>query len=238
MPRPLRITIPNLPFHVLNRGNNKQIVFLEEEDFIYFTRLLKRYKKELRFKLYHLCLMPNHIHFMMEPTIEGSLSKIMLKLTLAYTWYFNKKYEKVGHVWQGRYKSSLLDKEEYFIWCGLYIELNAIRANLAEKPEDWPWSSFSFYAFGQVEPLMQDLIDIDPYYLELGNNSEERQERYRKNIEGVMKEVFLKDIRNKLNEGIFGKPYFIQEMKERFKISSLKLKGRPRLADNGVNSIF
>lgn len=118
MARPLRITIPNLPFHILNRGNNRQIIFREEEDYLYFLKLIKRYKKELKFKLCHLCLMPNHIHFIIEPTVEGSLSKIMMRLTLAYSSYFNKKYEEVGHVWQGRYKSSLIDKENYFIWCG------------------------------------------------------------------------------------------------------------------------
>ena len=119
MPRPLRITLPNLPFHILNRGNNRQKVFIDEFDFIYFIDLLKRFKKELNFKLYHFCLMPNHTHFIMEPTTEGSLPKIMLKLTLAHTRYFNKKYHGVGNVWQGRYKSSLIDKDNYFIWCGI-----------------------------------------------------------------------------------------------------------------------
>lgn len=228
MPRPLRITIPNLPFHVLNRGNNRQIVFQEEEDFAYFLKLLKRYKKELKFKLYHFCLMPNHIHFLMEPTIEGSLSKIMLGLTLAYTWYFNKKYNAVGHAWQGRYKSSLIDKEEYFVWCGLYNELNPVRAGLVAKPEDWRWSSYRFYAFGEIDPLMEGLIDVDPYYLELGNDFKERQERYKENMERVMKEEFLKEIRKQLDEGVFGRPGFVKEMKEKFKIKSLRPKGRPK----------
>ncbi|MBM3251019.1 MAG: hypothetical protein FJZ07_02180, partial [Candidatus Nealsonbacteria bacterium] len=99
MPRPLRITTPNIPFHILNRGNNRQEVFKDEEDFEFFLNLLKRYKKELFFKLYHFCLMPDHTHFVLEPTIEESLPKIMLKLTLSHTRYFNKKYRGVGHVW-------------------------------------------------------------------------------------------------------------------------------------------
>lgn len=101
MPRPLRITAPNIFFHILNRGNNRQTVFRDEEDFIYFLQLLKRYKKELKFRLYHFCLMPNHIHFVIEPTIEGSFSKILLKLTLAYTRYFNKKYQGVAMFGKG-----------------------------------------------------------------------------------------------------------------------------------------
>jgi putative transposase len=228
MPRPLRITVPNLPFHILDRGNNRQIVFREEEDFVYFLKLLKRYKKELKFKLYHFCLMPNHIHFMIEPTTAGSLPKIMMRLTLAYSSYFNRKYGGVGHVWQGRYKSSLIDKENYFIWCGLYVELNPVRAGLVEKPEDWRWSSYNFYAFGKVDSLIGGLIDVDPYYLQLGGNSEERQKGYRQNIEGVMKEKFLEDIREELNQGVFGSPNFITTVKEKFKIRSLKRRGRPR----------
>jgi len=231
MPRPLRITVPNLPFHILDRGNNRQIVFQEDEGFVYFLKLLRRYKKELKFKLYHFCLMPNHIHLMIEPTIADSLPKIMMRLTLAYSVYFNKKYGGVGHVWQGRYKSSLIDKEDYFIWCGLYIELNPVRAKLVTQPEDWRWSSYNFYAFGEIDPLIENLIDVDPYYLQLGSSPGERQKRYRQNIEGVMEERFLKDIREKLNEGVFGNLNFIKEMKEKFKIRSLRSRGRPRRAE-------
>ena len=229
MPRPLRITVSNLPFHVLDRGNNRQIIFHDDEDFIYFLKLLKRYKKELKFKLYHFCLMSNHIHLMIEPTVEGSLPKIMMRLTLAYSSFFNKKYRGVGHVWQGRYKSSLIDKEDYFIWCGLYVELNPVRAGLVARPENWRWSSYNFHAFGKTDPLLEGLIDADPYYLKLGNTFQERQKKYREQMEGVVKEeAFLRNIRKKLDEGVFGKPSFIQEMKEKFKIKSLRPRGRPR----------
>jgi len=228
MPRPLRITVPNLFFHVLNRGNNRQTVFRDEEDFSYFLQLLKRYKKQLKFRLYHFCLMPNHIHFVLEPTLQGSLSKIMLRLTLAYTWYFNRKYRGVGHVWQGRFKSSLLDKENYFLWCGLYVELNPVRANLATMPEDWRWSSFRFYALGKTEPLTEGLIDIDPYYLELGDTSRKRQRKYQEDVNRVMAGDFLKETRKELDGGIFGRPDFVREMKKRFEISSLNPRGRPR----------
>lgn len=232
MPRPLRITVSNLLFHILNRGNNRQIIFREEEDFVYFLKLLKRYKKELKFKLYHFCLMPNHVHFIIEPTIEGSLPKIMMRLTLAYSLYFNKKYKGVGHVWQGRYKSSLIDKEDYFIWCGLYVELNPARAGLVTQPEHWQWSSYNLYAFGKTDPLIKELIDIDSYYLELSNDLQERQKKYREKVEKIMKEVFLRDIRKQLDEGVFGKPDFTQVMKERFKIKSLRAKGRPKKEEN------
>ena len=228
MARPLRVTTANIPFHILDRGNNRQIIFYNEEDFIYFLKLLIRYKKELKFKLYHLCLMPNHIHLMIEPLIDGNLPRIMMRLTLAYSSYFNKKYQGVGHVWQGRYKSSIIDKDNYFIWCGLYVEINPLRAGLVEKPEDWQFSSYGFYAFGKAHPLIEKLIDIDPYYQGLGNSSEKRQKRYRQYVNNVINETFLKDIRNQLDEGVFGEKKFIQAMKTKFKIRSLRGRGRPR----------
>jgi len=228
MPRLLRIITPNLPFHILNRGNNRQIIFLDEADFVHFIDLLKRFKRELRFKLYHFCLMPNHTHFVMEPTNESSLPKIMLKLTLAQTRYFNGKYKGVGHVWQGRYKSSLIDKDNYFIWCGLYTELNPVRAGLVRNPEDWKFSSFRYYGVGEENSLTENLIDIDPYYLELGASTEERSKKYLENMQSVIREDFLSNLRKGLDQGIFGRESFVREAKEKFKIGSLRPGGRPR----------
>jgi len=172
--------------------------------------------------------MPNHFHLVLEPTIEGSLPKIMMRSTLAYSWYFNQRYGGVGHVWQGRYKSSLVDKENYFIWCGLYVELNAVRAGLVSKPEDWRWSSYRFHAFGETDPVVKGLVDISAYYSELGCTVGERQKNYRDDVADVMKEEFLKGIRGRLDEGVFGKEDFVREAKERFKIGSARSRGRPR----------
>lgn len=227
MGRPLRILLPNLIFHVLNRGNNKQDVFLAPEDFDYYLWLLKRYKKEFEFKLYHFCLMPNHTHFLIEPTRYGSLPKFMQRITLAQTWFFNKKYNRVGHAWQGRYKSSLVDKDEYALHCGFYIEANPVRKSLVKKAEDWKWSSYRFYAFGEKDLMLKELIDVDPFYLQSGRDDGERQENYRSSFAGLMNEHFLKNIRNKLDEGIFGRLEFEKEMKEKFKIKSLRPRGRP-----------
>jgi len=228
MPRPPRIILPNLPFHILNRGNNRQRVFLDESDFIYFINLLKRFKKELKFKFYHFCLMPNHTHFVMEPTIEGSLPKIMLKLTLAHTRYFNKKYHGVGHVWQGRYKSSLIDKDNYFVWCGIYSELNPARAGLVKNPEDWKFSSFRYYGLGEENYLTEGLIDADPYYLGLASCAKERSKIYFENMCLVAGEDFLIKLRKGLEQGIFGGEDFIKEKSEQFKIGFLRPPGRPK----------
>lgn len=229
MARKLRISIPNFTYHILDRGNNRQEIFLEDSDYQYFLKLINRYKKELRFKLYHLCLMPNHIHLMLEPKEENVLQKLMMCLTLAYSVYFNKKYNAYGHLWQGRYKSCIIEKGEYFVWCGVYIELNPVRAGIVKKPEDYKWSSYSYYSYGKGEPLIENVIDLDPYYFSnLGNTEEECQKRYKEYIEGVMEEKFLKKFRQNIDIGVLGSDEFIEKIKDKFNIKLYMKRGRPK----------
>lgn len=100
---------------------------------------------------------------------------------------------------------------------------------LVKKPEDWQFYSYGFYTFGKAHPLIEKLIDINPYYYqELGNSSEKRQERYRQHINDIINETFLKGVRNQLDEGVFGERKFIQVIKTKFKIRSLHGRGRPK----------
>ncbi len=163
-----------------------------------------------------------------------------MRLTLTYSSYFNKKYQGVGHIWQRRYKSPIINKDNCFIWCGLYIEINPLRAGLVEKPEDWQFSSYGFYAFGKAHPLIEKLIDIDLYYYQgLGNFLKKRQERYRQYINDIINETFLKGVRNQLDEGVFGERKFIQAIKTKFKICLLHGRGRPKKEEkNRVDPIF
>ncbi len=142
MSRMQRLIINNASYHIMVRGNQKQITFVEEEDFAKYLDLLRHYKREYGFKLYGYCLMPNHVHLILEVEDGIDLSKIMQGLNQAYTLWFNKKYEKVGHLWQGRYKSMVIQKNKYMLDCLEYVELNPIRANISKSPFDYPWSSW------------------------------------------------------------------------------------------------
>ena len=142
MSRMQRLIINNASYHIMVRGNQKQITFIEEEDFAKYLDLLRHYKREYGFKLYGYCLMPNHVHLILEVEDGIDLSKIMQGLNQAYTLWFNKKYEKVGHLWQGRYKSMVIQKNKYMLDCLEYVELNPIRANISKSPFDYPWSSW------------------------------------------------------------------------------------------------
>jgi REP element-mobilizing transposase RayT len=152
-----RVLIENVYYHVISRGNQKQKVFLEVGDFEKYLSLLKRYKIRFKFRLYAWCLMPNHVHLIMDVNKPSELSKIMQGLNLAYARWFNKKYGKVGHLWQGRFKSMLIQKDKYALDCINYIELNPIRANIREGPLDYRWCSYKSRTLGEIPTLLDKL---------------------------------------------------------------------------------
>ena len=142
MPRGPRLISDNACYHLMVRGNQKQKTFIENEDFAKYLALLKHYKRKYRFRLYAYCLMPNHVHLIVEVERSSILGKIMQGLNQSYTIWFNKKYSKVGHLWQGRYKNMLILKDKYLLDCMEYVELNSIRANMHKSPFDHPWNSW------------------------------------------------------------------------------------------------
>ena len=118
MPRTARIAFPSLVYHIISRGNNREWVFHETEDFEKYLEICRKYKERFGFKLYHWVLMSNRIHLVMETTEESSLSKIMQGMNLAYTIWFNRKNGKVGHLWQDRFKSAVVEKDSSLLECG------------------------------------------------------------------------------------------------------------------------
>jgi len=173
MPRIPRTYAPDGVYHILSRGNNRARIFHDHHDYRSFLQIVGHYKKVFGFKLYHYCLMPNHVHFTIQPNSE--MPKFMQRIKLTYSKVFRDRYAFVGHVWQGRYKSLHIDNDAYLLACGNYIEMNPVRAGLVTKPENWPYSSYRFYAYGEKNTL----VDMDPLYLSLGQTPAERQSRYR-----------------------------------------------------------
>ncbi|MFC2164330.1 transposase [Acidobacteriota bacterium] len=144
MARKPRIEFPGALYHVFSRGNNKQQVFKSDRDYITFLERLKKYSERYQFKVYVYVLMPNHFHIVIETHI-APLSKIMQGLLQSYTLYFHKTYGSVGHLFQGRYKAILCDKETYLMELVRYIPLNPVRSDIVNLPEDYKWSSYQTY---------------------------------------------------------------------------------------------
>lgn len=144
MTRPLRINFEGAFYHVTARGNNKEIVFLDERDREKYFHFLKRCKNRFDFRLHAYALMPNHVHLLLE-TGKDPISKIMQALHTSYTMYFNTRHGRVGHVFQGRFKSLLCDRDAYLLELVRYIHLNPVRAGLAKNLKDYPWSSHKEY---------------------------------------------------------------------------------------------
>ena len=176
MPRPARLLLSKSYYHIMTRGNNKNIVFRKDEDFRYYLRLLKKYKAELSFDLYHFCLMPNHVHLLVQTKKAEDFSLFMKKINLAYFHHFKQNYGWVGHFWQDRFKSQPIGKDAYFIQCGKYIELNPVRKGLVMKPDSYKYSSYGYYANGEKNKLITE----DFFYKELGIDNKIRREKYQK----------------------------------------------------------
>lgn len=176
MARLPRISYDSGLFHVTCRGNNKQAVFRDVNDYRKFLSILKKYKDKFKFKLYSFALMITHLHLVIETTDDISISKIMQAINLSYSFYFRKKYNYVGHVWQGRFHSSPIGKESYLLRCLRYIDTNPVKEGLVIDPADYKWGSYRSYAFGEKN----NLIDIHRIYETLGNSRKTRQTAYRK----------------------------------------------------------
>lgn len=155
MPRSPRLILDNVCYHVITRGNQQQSVFKEKADFEKYMKILRKYKDRYKFKIYGWCLMENHVHLLIA---AGKLSKTMHGINLSYAKYFQEKYETIGHFWQDRYKSYVVQKDAYLINCITYIELNPVRANLVARPEDYPWSSYRARILGIDDHYLLDPV--------------------------------------------------------------------------------
>lgn len=157
MPKYGRILLENAFYHVMSRGNQKQVVFKDNADFEKYLHLLMHYKRKYRFRLYAWCLMPNHVHLILDIDETIQLSKIMQGINLAYALWFNKKYGKVGHLWQGRFKNKNIQKNQYILDCINYIETNPIRSKMINNPLDYRWSSYRYRTSGDISPLLDPI---------------------------------------------------------------------------------
>ncbi|MFH1678205.1 MAG: transposase [Candidatus Omnitrophota bacterium] len=165
----------NLTYHIFNRGNAKLDVFHDDCDFEYFLNCIKLYKKKYNLQIYHWVLMSNHFHLSISIDIPDMLSKSIGGLQQAYVQYHHKRWKSAGKLWQGRFKSQPVQKEQYLYECGRYIERNPMRAGIVNYPWEYKWSSCPVYANNKPDSI----TTFNPDYMSFGKDPSERVKGYK-----------------------------------------------------------
>lgn len=174
MARLPRLVLPNHPHHIIQEGNDRQLIFRDDEDYQRFLGWLKESAREFKVSVHAYALMPNHLHLLATPATEEGLARMMQRVGRYYVPWFNQKYERLGGLFRGRFKTSLIDSEGYFMMCSRYIEFNPVRNGVVSDPADYRWSSYAHHA-----GLRQDSLIVDhALYWALGNTPFQREAAY------------------------------------------------------------
>ncbi len=225
MARLPRISPVGMPVHLIQRGNNRQTCFAAPDDFAAYLSWLKEYSVKFKVDVHAWVLMTNHVHILCTPQSKGAVSTMMQSVGRRYVQYFNHTYQRSGTLWEGRYRSCLVQTERYLLEVYRYIELNPVRANMVDDPAEYGWSSYPVNALGRVS----DLCAPHPEYMALGKKQEVRLERYRALFNAHVDGDLLTSIRAGVNEGMaLGSDRFKDEVEKmtgrRFKPQKV---GRP-----------
>jgi len=222
MARPLRIEFAGAVYHVTSRGNAGENVFIDKKDRESFLSLLEDVIERYNWLCYAYCLMSNHYHLLIE-TLDGNLSIGVRQLNGVYTQRFNKRHGQVGHIFQGRFKAILVQKESYLLELCRYVVLNPVRAGLVSYSEEWKWSSY-LATMGMVEK--PKFLCSDWILTQFGHDVVAARRNYREFVlAGVKKESPWKDLKGRI---FLGKGDFIEEVKEFLK-GKEQIKEIPRI---------
>ena len=205
MPRKPRFYLPEVPVHIVHRGHSREPVFFEDQDYATYAFWLKKAAEKYQVSVHAFVLMTNHVHLLVTPTVGTDISLFMQFIGRRYVPYVNHKYGKSGSIWEGRYKASLVQAEEYILSVMRYIELNPVRANMVESPGQYRWSSFHH----NIGSLQFDVIKSHPVYLSLGRDKASQTSAYRELFHFHLEPESMKKIANAWLTGTpLGNDYF------------------------------
>lgn len=211
MPRRARLSIPGIPWHIIQRGNNRSVCFHAEEDFQFYLHFLREFAVKFGCAIHAYVLMTNHVHLLLTPHKPHSASLLMKHLGQRYVQYINRTYQRSGTLWEGRFRSCLTQSEDYVLACYRYIELNPVRAGMVIQPKDYRWSSYHTNALGKAS----NLITPHEEYLRIGHDEEIRREAYRALFKAHIDEEIVGQIRNATNGNYaLGSERFQNEIEE------------------------
>lgn len=226
MPRPARLNIPGIPQHVTQRGNNRQACFYADEDYRLYLELLNDACRLHACHLHAYALMTNHVHLLITPSTPDGVSRVMCDLGRDFVRTINRNHQRTGTLWEGRFKSSLVDTNRYCLTCYRYIELNPVRAGMVRHPEEYRWSSYHCNGLGRPDTL------ISPHdcWLLLGEDDQDRTATYRALFKDALEPADIEHIRHCVNTGLpTGNDRFRSDIEKTLSIRlGLGKRGRPR----------
>jgi len=235
MPRKARKKSESGIYHIIMRGINRQSIFEDEEDYQKFIQVIQKYKMQSGYKIYAYCLMGNHVHLLLKTGTE-TLEQVMRRICGSYVYWYNWKYQRIGNLFQDRFKSETVENESYFITVQRYIHQNPLKARLVESIEQYKWSSFNKY-FNE-----RQLVDVD-FLLNLFNDDREKsikifcqfnneanddicldiEEKYRINDEEardiIRKECKIQNASGLQNFDILKRNMYLKKLKEEYGLS-------------------
>jgi len=198
-----------VPEHIIQRGNNQQVIFTCDTGMKAYVAWLKDYAVEFEVAIHAWVLMSNHVHLLCTPGSNTAITSMMQALGRRYVQYFNRSCRRSGTLWEGRFRSCLVQEETYLLQLYRYIELNPVRADMVSDPADYSWSSYQSNALGKGAALKTP----HPLYLTLGKNAKTRQANYRDLFRYQVEGELLDDIRKAANKGlVLGNERFIEQV--------------------------
>jgi putative transposase len=228
--------LPDQPLHIIQRGNNRLAIFFTPEDYPLYLRFLREAAVEHGCAIYAYVLMTNHVHLLAAPQGPASVPRTLQSLGRRYVAHVNRREERSGTLWEGRYRATAIDSEAYFLACCRYIELNPVRAGMARHPRDYRWSSWRQHAAGAADPLLAE----HALYRALGDTPAERQASYRALFRTALDPDFVAALRSATNTGwALGDAEFQARLAEATgRRAAPRPPGRPRkAAESGASGV-
>ncbi len=209
MARLARVSVPGYPYHVIQRGNNRQAIFHSDDDRAKMRALMVENAAQFAVDIHAYVLMDNHFHLLVTPRTKDGLPRMMQAVGRRYVRYFNDTHGRTGTLWEGRYKSALVQSERYLLACMVYMDLNPVRAGMVSRPQEHAWSSHAHYIGLRNDPL------VTPHALiwELGNTPFARESRYRECVQAGVSELQRKALAQSVTSGwVLGDADFVARL--------------------------
>jgi len=197
MPRPLRLVVPGVAVHVIQRGNNRVACFKQDNDYLMYLAHLRQLSEKHECAVHAYCLMTNHVHLLLTPQTADACTALMRDLGQRYVQYFNGRHERTGTLWEGRFRSCIVQSSLYVLGCYRYIELNPVRAAIVDHPTGYLWSSYAVNSGMRSDPL----VSYHAEYVALASDEERRHSAYRGLFEQRLEPGLQKAIRDATNGG-------------------------------------